>query len=83
MSSGEGKWRVAFERCLDEGCTSSDVFYRESADGVSWSAASRATNGPNEFQWPIGVAYAGGIIVTYATLDADTDDLDLLLRKGS
>jgi hypothetical protein len=83
MSYGEGKWRVAFERCLDEGCSSSDVLYRESADGVSWSAASRATNGPNEFQWPIGVAYAGGIIVTYATLDAATDNVDLLLRKGS
>ena len=83
MSYAEGKWRVAFERCLDESCSSSDVLYRESADGVSWSAASRATNGPNEYQWPIGVTYADGIIVTYATIDATTDNLDLLLRKGS
>ena len=83
MSYGEAKWRVAFERCLDEGSSSSDVLYRESADGVSWSAASRATNGPNEYQWPIGVTYADGIIVTYGTLDATTDNLDLQLREGS
>ena len=59
------------------------MLYRESVDGVSWSVASRATNGPNDYQWPIGVAYADGIIVTYATLDAATDNVDLLLRKGS
>jgi len=37
-------WRVAFERCTDNECFESQVYYRQSASGSSWGAATKVTN---------------------------------------
>lgn len=78
-----GTWRVAFERCLTDDCLQSDVWYREGPTGAFWSTASRATNGPNDFQGPVGVTFTDAIVLTYMTFDPASGEFDILSRRGS
>jgi hypothetical protein len=83
ISMVSGTWRVAFEQCLDPGCAASNVYYRESADAVSWSAASQATDGPNEYQSPVGVTFTDATVLTFMTLNVANGAIDILSRRGS
>jgi hypothetical protein len=65
LSLKGGVVRVAFDRCLDSECVGSAVFYRQSSNGTSWTAAERASHtGPTNAS-AAGVGYAGRIIALY------------------
>lgn len=79
-----GTWRISFERCLDDECTQSDIYYRESTNSAaSWTTASRASDGPGDYQSPVGVTFTDEILVTFMTYDIETETLDIVARKGS
>jgi hypothetical protein len=78
-----GRWRIALERCLDDTCLASDAFYRHSADGLSWSTVSRVTDGPNDYQTPVGIDLAQKVIVAFTSYDPIAETQDILIRPGS
>ena len=39
VARGGSRWHAVYERCLDATCASSGVYYRSSADGVTWTVA--------------------------------------------
>lgn len=77
-------WRVAFERCTDNECFESQVYYRQSASGSSWGAATKVTNGPSTYQFPAGVTQANGkTIVVFDSADSTVESTNVLVRQGS
>ena len=48
----------AYQQCLDEYCTYAVVKYRQSANGLDWSAASQATSTATTYSYPVGVNLA-------------------------
>jgi hypothetical protein len=65
MSLKSGVVRAAFERCLDAACDTSGVFYRQSSNGTSWTAAEKVSTDAGRDAHPAGVGFAGRIIVLY------------------
>jgi hypothetical protein len=90
LSQRDGTWRAAFERCTDEGCTSSEILYRESDDGLAWGPAT-TLSGPNDFQSPIGIGFEDGSppgaplrpLLAFLSLDAATDARDVMFSADS
>jgi hypothetical protein len=67
-----GVARVAFASCLDQECNTWAVFYRQSSNGTSWTAAemvSVPTITPRA--GPAGLGYAGKVIVLYTGFSPD------------
>jgi hypothetical protein len=78
----KSRWHVAFERCLSHECNKTQVFYRQSALGSSWSAPSQATRGPGQDQSPVGVTRAfGKLIIVFVSTDDDGGQSDVLVRQ--
>jgi hypothetical protein len=66
ISLRSGVVRVVFERNLDENGSTGAVFYRQSANGTSWTAAEMVSVPTiTPWAWPAGVGFAGKIIVLY------------------
>ena len=59
------------------------MIYRESSNGSSWGAGSRATEGPNAFQSPVGVTRTDAVVVTFLTFDTVNETIDILSRRAS
>jgi hypothetical protein len=64
LSIDAGVIRAVFEQCLDAECSQSDVYYRESTNGLTWTSAESVTEGLGRYEWPAGVT-AGPPIVLY------------------
>jgi hypothetical protein len=76
------RWRIAFSRCTDEACTSSRVYYAESATGNHWGdrdPVSMAGHGPHAVSG--GVTATGRILVAYAAGDPGGGSLDIFVRR--
>jgi len=63
IAYGGGRWRLLYQQCIAQPCATTGpriaLWYRDSADGVTWSAATRATN-PARDAWTGGIAYGPG-----------------------
>ena len=69
---------------MDDGCFEQQVYYRQSADGVSWGATTKVTSGPRDFQDPVGVTHDNGkAIVVFDSFDAGGSSSNVLVRQGS
>lgn len=58
-----GVIRAAYMRCVNH-CMASQVFYRESSNGTTWSPAEQVSIGGAE-NLPFGVTFAGKVLVGY------------------
>jgi hypothetical protein len=76
-----GVVRAAFGRC-DSPCDSAAVFYRQSSNGTSWTAAETVATG-TFLAFPGGVGYAGSIVVLYSTWDPVMEAADVYARAGA
>jgi hypothetical protein len=83
LSVRDGTVRAVFERCLDLDCNRSGVFYRQSSNGTSWTAAERVSTTARDYAWPAGVGFAGRIIVLYNEFSLASDALDVTVRTGT
>jgi Neuraminidase (sialidase) len=83
VSFSSSRWRVAFERCADEGCAETRIYYRQSTDAQSWGVASTVTSGPGTFAVPAGVTYDdGNAIVCFVSVD-DSGGSNVVVRQGN
>ena len=70
-------WRVAYMRCAAACATASKsvVYLRASTNGGSaWGAASRVSRAEDGVANPVGVAYAGLVLVAYSAFTQPTPD---------
>ena len=68
-----GVLRAAYEACLDEVCSETSVYYRDSSDGLHWSPAEIVSTHVGAYAQPGGVAFAGGALVLYDAGESDPD----------
>lgn len=86
-----GRWHFAFERCLDESCQQSAVYYRlgtPTGEGLpfTWSPTKRVDDGSNDHQTPVGATSAVapancGRIVTFLTFDPAAQTSDFMVSR--
>jgi hypothetical protein len=82
ITYSNSRWHAAFERCLQHGCLRSQVYYRQSALGSSWTASAQATSGPGIEQSPVGIAHdAGKLFIVFVSKDDDSGESDVLVRQ--
>jgi hypothetical protein len=71
-----GVARAVFGRCINETCEAVSpfertprIFYRESANGTTWTPAEEASHRPSHAldEYPMGVAFAGKVLVLYTS----------------
>jgi hypothetical protein len=83
VARGGSRWQAVYERCLDANCAATGVYYRSSADGVSWTTAVRISSSPRPFESPGGLAYADRVGVAFGDWAPKVLDSDLFFRAGS
>jgi hypothetical protein len=87
LSLRGGVVRAAFVRCTTPACGGAAVFYRQSTNGTSWSAAEKASHNATNWAWPAGVGFAGKVIVLYEAHNGGTSpygpNVDVYVRAGS
>jgi hypothetical protein len=82
ITYSHSRWHAAFERCLQHGCLRSQVFYRQSALGSSWTSISQATSGPGIEQSPVGIARdSGKLFIVFVSKDDESGSSDVLVRQ--
>ena len=83
LARGGSRWHAVYERCLDAACTGTGVYYRSSADGITWTTAVRISSSARPFEYPGGLAYADRIGVAFGDNAPAVLDSDLFFRAGS
>jgi hypothetical protein len=87
LSLRDGVVRASFARCTTSKCAGSAVFYRQSTNGTSWSAADKASHNAADWANPAGVGYAGRVILLYTGDNGGTSpygpNSDVYARAGT
>jgi BNR repeat-like domain len=84
VSWRSSRWTMAFSRCMDDGCSETQVYFRSSYRGTSWGTASQVTTGPGDFQDPVGLTkYGHKAIVVFNSVDASGTLTNVLVRTGT
>jgi len=78
------RWRVAYEQCQSIDCLASATYYRDSADGLTWSSPPKACGTARSYNSPAGVTASGvKTLVLYNSSEPNVDDNDVVLSSWS
>ena len=77
-----GAFRIVYERCNSNSCSSSDTWYRSSSSGSTWSTASKASSRHRQYDYPADVDVATKVLVLYTDYKSTTGG-DVYVRQGS
>jgi hypothetical protein len=83
ISLRHGVVRVVFTRFVDLATRERAIYYRESTDGLDWTKAQRVSVSATPNAWPLGVGFAGKIVVLYAGGSDDTETFDVFGAAGT
>lgn len=76
-----GAFRAAFEKCTSNSCSRSNVYYRSSTTGSSWSSTTLVSVRHRLYDYPADVEVATKILVLYN--DDSNSAGDVYVRQGS
>jgi hypothetical protein len=75
-------FRIVYERCNSNSCSTSDTWYRTSSTGATWSTASKASARHRQYDYPADVDVATKVLVMYTDYKS-TQGGDVYVRQGS
>jgi hypothetical protein len=76
-----GKFLAAFEKCTSNSCSRSNVYYRSSTTGSSWSSTTLVSVRHRTYDYPADVEVATKILILYD--DTSSTAGDVYVRQGS
>lgn len=83
LSVGGGIVRAVFARCLEANCAGSDLFYRQTSNGTTWTPSQNISTDAAMGKEPAGVGFAGKVLVMYTGWDEDEGVVDVIVRAGT
>ncbi len=80
-----GVLRAVYGRCVMTGnsCTTNEVFYQQSNDGVTWTAQESVSTVPAHYSIPMGVTHSDHTVVAYKYWAPINYNGDIQVRVGS